>query len=116
MKWLVLSVLLVLTACGPLKTALSLGSGPKVAANVQAGAENEQDITVGVSNESDQRIVRPRARSIEQSTGETKVRSEKVDTVVVEAASDWMWIVIAGALFGLIVGWIIPTPKEIMRK
>lgn len=97
MRWLIVFVLL--SACGGPLSFLS-GGGPNVAANVQAGAENEQDFTLGVSNEVEQTLVRPQARTIEQSAGETKVRSEKVDTVVVQGdIPAWMIWALVVAVF-----------------
>lgn len=108
---LVIIICLFLTACsGPLK--LLTGGGPSVAANVQAGAENNQ--TVGVSNNNDLRLVRPKARSIEASTGETGVRAEEVQTVVVEAASNWIWVLISGIFVGIFIGWTIDTPRDMI--
>ena len=108
-KWLFLCLLL--TACdGPL--SLLTGGGPNVAANVQAGAENNQ--TLGQSSNNDLRITRPKARSIEASTGETGVRAEEVQTVVVEAAPNWIWVLIAGVFIGIFIGWTIDTPREMI--
>lgn len=106
-----ITLCLFLTACsGPLK--LLTGGGPNVAANTQLGAENNQ--TIGVSNSDDLRLIRPKARSIEQSTGETGVRAEEVKTVVVEAAPDWIWVLIAGVFIGIFIGWTIDTPREMV--
>lgn len=85
---LVFAVMLLSACDGPL--SLLTGGGPNVAANVQAGAENRQTV---VSNEKRQTLVRPEARTIEQSTGQTGVRSEKVETLVVqERVPAWIWI------------------------
>ncbi|PCJ04126.1 MAG: hypothetical protein COB16_19505 [Rhodobacteraceae bacterium] len=102
-----LFVCLVLAACGtPVgKLAGAMGGGPNVAANVQAGRTNAQ--TVGAANFTDQRVSRSQARSIEQSAGRTGVRSESVQTVVVnEGAKPWL------LLLGLL-GWLLPTPMQI---
>lgn len=90
-RWLVLITLCgALSACdGPL--ALLTGGGPKIAANVQAGKTNTQ--TIGQTNVTEQNLVRPRARTIEQSTGETGVRTERVETVIVRnEVPPWIWI------------------------
>ena len=109
---ILLTLCLSLSACsGPLK--LLTGGGPNVAANVQAGAENNQ--TIGSSTSNDQKIIRPQARTIEQSAGQTGVRSEKVETVVVEAASDWFWILMTGIMLGWFMGWVTETPREMIR-
>lgn len=113
----ILPLCLFLVACnGPLK--LLTGGGPNVAANVQAGAENNQ--TIGKSQSTEFSVLRPRARNIEQSTGDTGVRTEEVQTVVVEAAPDWVWVLIAGVLCGVmlgaLLGWLIETPQRLRRK
>lgn len=111
-KWLAtVTLCLSLAACsGPLK--LLTGGGPNVAANAQIGAENRQ--TIGVSTNNDQRLIRPQARSIEQSAGGTGVRAEEVQTVVVEAEANWIWVLIAGVFIGIFIGWTIDTPREMI--
>jgi hypothetical protein len=82
----------------------ALGSGPNVAANVQAGRTNAQ--TVGQATFSDQRIEGTQARSIEQSAGDTRVRSESVETVIVqEDVPAWVWLL-------ALLGWVLPTPQQ----
>jgi len=68
-----------------------------VAANVQAGKTNSQ--TVGTTNVTEQKIVRPKARDIRQSTNTNKVQSEKVETVVVNEYPIWLILAFAVALF-----------------
>ena len=78
---------------------------PDVAANVQAGRTNAQ--TVGAAQFSDQRIIRPQARSIEQSAGRTGVRSERVETLIVrEDPPAWLLLL-------ALIGWLAPTPRQI---
>jgi hypothetical protein len=82
----------------------TLGGGPSVAANVQAGRNNAQ--TVGQATFSDQRIEGTQARSVEQSAGDTRVRSENVETVIVrEDPPAWLLLV-------ALVGWLLPTPQQ----
>jgi nitrate/TMAO reductase-like tetraheme cytochrome c subunit len=91
-----LALLLLLGACGGLPAFLS-GGGAKVAANVQAGKTNTQ--TVGKSEHSSQKIVRPQAREIRQSADRNKVQADKVQTVVVQEVPAWLIIAFAVALF-----------------
>jgi len=109
-KWIPLCLLL--TACGASPLNLLTGGGPNVAANVQAGAENNQ--ALGVSNRDEKTVTRSTARTIDQSSSGTGIRSEKVETVVVEAAADWVWVLIAGVLIGIFIGWTIDTPRDMM--
>ncbi|MBW4972072.1 bacteriophage spanin2 family protein [Roseovarius mucosus] len=97
------TILVALASCGgPL--SLLTGSGPNVAANVQAGKTNSQ--TVGQTNVTEQKLVRPQARTIEQSTGATRVRSERVETVVIqEQVPPWIWILMA-------VAWVLDSPAR----
>jgi hypothetical protein len=85
-----LALCTAISACGgPL--SLLTGGGPNVAANVQAGKTNTQ--TIGQTNVTEQKLVRPRARTIEQSTGETGVRTERVETIIVQReVPPWIWI------------------------
>ncbi|MFY0309644.1 bacteriophage spanin2 family protein [Leisingera sp. D0M16] len=102
-----LCLCLALAACGSLagKLAGAIGGSPNLAANVQAGRTNAQ--TVGQAVFSDQRIIRPQARSIEQSEGRTSVRSESVQTIVVqEDPPPWLLLV-------ALAGWLLPTPSQI---
>lgn len=88
---------LLLTACGGGPLSLLSGGGPNVAANVQAGKENTQNMGVVARNE--QTLVRPQARLIEQSSGETGIRSERIDTVVQSGSPPWLIVAFAIALF-----------------
>lgn len=84
-------------------TPLSLltGGGPNVAANVQAGKTNNQ--TVGTTN------------IMEQKTNSGDVKSSKISAdgaqkIVVNEIPPWIIL-----LFGLLCGFVIPSPGEIGR-
>ena len=99
--------LLLLVSCGtPVGKLAGLATGgPNVAANVQAGRTNAQ--TLGSAEFSDQRVTRSQARSIEQSTGQTGVRSESVETLIVrEDPPAWLLLL-------ALIGWLAPTPRQI---
>jgi len=104
-------VLLVLTlplsSCGSNPLSLLTGGGPNVAANVQAGKTNSQ--TVGTTNVTEQKLVRPQARDIRQSNDTNKVQASEVDTVVVNEVPVWVILL-------LILGWLFPSPGEIGRS
>lgn len=86
-----------------------------MAANVQAGQNNAQ--TVGKTNINNQKLIRPQARTIEQSTGDKKVQSEKVETIIIqEKDSPWLIIALALAVAVGIIGWMLPTPGDMLRK
>jgi hypothetical protein len=107
--WVAICGMAMLAGCSPAKVAGALltGGGPNVAANVQAGKTNAQ--TIGTTTQVDQRLVRPTARTIEQSAGETSVRTERVETIRVQReAPPWIW-------FLMIAGWLLPSPGEISR-
>ncbi|MGH1447444.1 MAG: bacteriophage spanin2 family protein [Cognatishimia sp.] len=93
----VLCLCLLLAACsGPLN--LLTGGGPKVAANVQAGKTNTQ--TIGQTNVNELSLVRPQARTIKQSTGETGVEAERVETVIIEQRIPLVyWVALILAIF-----------------
>jgi uncharacterized protein YceK len=112
MKYLTPALVAVsmLSGCGSaLSSFLPGGGGPNVSANVQAGQTNTQ--TIGTTEVSDQTITRPRARSIEQSTGETRVRTEYVERIEVHEV-DWRYVAVIAGLAGL----LIPSPGEIAAR
>ncbi|MGH1356614.1 MAG: bacteriophage spanin2 family protein [Thalassovita sp.] len=92
---------LALTACGG--PAFLAGGGTKVAANVQAGETNTQ--TVGKSEQSSQKIIRPNARNIRQSADRNKVQADHVQTVVVQEVPAWLIIAFAVLVDSLLRWW-----------
>ena len=95
-----------LAACGgPL--SLLTGGGPNVAANVQAGQTNTQ--TVGQTRLEDQRITKSTiGGSLKQSNDTSQVKADRVDSVTVNQTP--LWIVLL-----LVIGWILPSPQEMVR-
>ena len=91
-----LALSLALTGCGGIPAFLT-GGGPKVAANVQAGQVNTQ--TLGKSETTTQKLVRPEADKIRQSADRNKVQADQVQTVVVQEVPAWLIIAFAVALF-----------------
>lgn len=108
---LVLALVILGPGCsglaGKLAGAAIDGGGPDVAANIQAGRSNLQ--TIGSATVSDQRVIRPQARTIEQTTGGQTVRPETVEHLEIRNAPSW-WLIVA-----LVLGWIAPSPGEIAR-
>jgi hypothetical protein len=76
---------------------LLTGGGVNTAANVQAGKTNTQ--TIGTTTVTEQKLVRPQARKIQQTADNNKVRAESVKTVVVNEYPVWLIIAFAVALF-----------------
>lgn len=121
MRRFILVTLLAFTlaGCGASPLSLLTGGGPNVAANVQAGAENNQ--TLGTSQTVDQTIKDTVANNIEQSSGDTSVRAEKVDVVTITNV-DWKLIALLCFFAGVLVpshreiaGWIVKKPKKPTR-
>jgi hypothetical protein len=113
--WVLVSLLALLGGCGKglgkVASAALGGGGPNIAANVQAGRTNAQ--TLGQATIADQRIIRPQARTIEQSTGETGLRTEKVESLIVHQAPRLgilSWAVFVGFLIGL----LFPQPRALL--
>jgi hypothetical protein len=108
MRWLsLLLACATLVSCTKVAGLLggALTGAPNVAASVQLGRTNAQ--TVGTAEFTDQRIVEPEARSIEQSAGRTGVRSETVETLIVrEDPPAWLLLL-------ALIGWLAPTPRQI---
>jgi len=88
---------MVLAGCGSSPLSLLTGGGPNVAANVQAGKTNTQ--TIGTTTVTEQKLVRPKARKIQQTADTNKVRADEVKTVVVNEYPVWLIIAFAVALF-----------------
>ena len=104
---LVLIGMVSLTAGCDNPLSLLTGGGPNLAANVQAGKTNSQ--TIGTTQVTEQKLVRPKARNIRQSSDTNKVQAEEVKTVVVNEVP--MWVILL-----LILGWLFPSPGEIGRS
>jgi len=104
---LAFSGILLMAGCSGSPLSLLTGGGPNVAANVQAGKTNSQ--TIGTTNVTEQKLVRPQARDIRQTADTNQVRSDNVETVVVNQVP--MWVILL-----LILGWLLPSPGEIGRS
>lgn len=79
-----------------------------MAANVQAGKTNTQ--TIGTTKVVQQKLVRPTARNINQSTDTNKVRTERVETVVMNEGPSTGWV-IALILWSILL-WQLPSPNS----
>lgn len=102
------SGMLLMVACSNLNPiGLLTGGGPNVAANTQAGKNNIQSL--GTSNVTEQKLVRPQARTINQTSDSNRVRADSVKTVVVNEVPTWIILL-------LVLGWLLPSPGEISRK
>lgn len=106
---LLLLALMLTVSCSKGPLSLLTGGGPNVAANVQAGKTNSQ--TIGTTNNISPSVsLRPKARvdTIDQSNTNTKVSSDRVETVVINEVPVWVVLL-------LILGWLLPSPQEITR-
>lgn len=91
---LLTTLVLGLTACGVSPLSFLTGGGPNVAANVQAGAENNQGITLNTDA--------PRVT--------TKGDIDKIDQSITNNTE------IDPILIGLLIlGWLLPSPGEMGR-
>lgn len=99
MKLFALALVIFLSGCSnPL--AMLTGGGPNVAANVQAGKENTQQV---VANQ-----VRTEAgRDIVQQN--TPVVAQEIKEVTIQQTPLWILIL-------LVLGWLLPSPNEITRS
>ena len=79
-----------------------------MAANVQAGKTNSQ--TIGTTSNNEQRLEVQSAEVVKQSNNNNRVSAETIETVVNNEIPIWMIL-----LFGLLCGFVIPSPKEIAR-
>lgn len=99
MKLVVLTLVLFLSACGGGPLSLLTGGGPNVAANVQAGKENTQQI---VANQTKSDVGRD---LIQQSS---PIVAENIKEVTIQQTPLWMLVL-------LVLGWLLPSPNEIAR-
>jgi hypothetical protein len=98
MRILLLVALLALSGCGgPL--SLLTGGGPNVAANVQIGKENTQQV-VAVQQKTEA------GRDVIQQT--SPVVAENIKEVNIQQTPLWILVL-------LILGWLLPSPNEIAR-
>ena len=99
MKVLALILVLLLAGCGGPLSFLT-GGGPNLAANVQAGKENTQQV---VGNQTSTEA----GRDIVQQ--DTPVIADTVEEVTIQQTPLWMMLL-------LILGWLLPSPNEISRS
>lgn len=104
---LVLMSTLTLTGCGMSPLSLLPGGGTNVAANTQAGKQNNQ--TIGTSTVQELGTQTVTSEKVNNSQVQTnRVNATEVQTVVVNEVPAWVILL-------LVVGWILPSPGEIGR-
>lgn len=102
MKRLVVTIPLIFILSGCLNPLSLLGgSGPNVAANVQAGKENNQSVIDNSSDVSGENV------NIDNSQVSS---SGKVESVKILNQDIPMWVIVL-----LVLGWMLPSPAEIWR-
>ena len=97
MKALFLIAFLAVSACSPL--GLLTGGGPNVAANVQAGKENTQQL---VANQTTTEV------GGDYTVEEAPIKAEKIEKINIQQTPFWVVVL-------LILGWLLPSPNEIAR-
>ena len=104
---LVLMFTLTLTGCGMSPLSLLPGGGTNVAANTQAGKQNNQ--TIGTSTVQELGTQTVTSEKVNNSQVQTnRVNANDVQTVVVNEVPTWVILL-------LVVGWLMPSPNEIGR-
>ena len=101
---LALSSLLSLSGCAPSPLSLLTGGGPNVAANVQAGAENNQGVNIKTGAPSVSLRPKSRVDTIDQST---------TNNVNIEP---WMLLVMLCLAAGGAIGWVDNIVRIFKRK
>lgn len=108
-------VLFFLASCSTFNPLDLVGKGVNTAANVQAGATNSQ--TIGTTQVTDQTVRNSAGATITQTRDDTKVKAEKVETVVVNEID---YVLFATLLFFFIVWsyflYQLPSPDRIWHK
>lgn len=100
MKLVALTLVLFLSACGGGPLSFLTGGGPNVAANVQAGKENTQQV---VANQ----VKTEAGRDVVQQS--SPVVAENIKEVTIQQTPMWMLVL-------LVLGWLMPSPNEIARS
>ena len=99
MKLLTLTLVILLAGCvNPL--AILSGGKPSVAANVQAGKENTQQVVANQTKTEAGRDV------VQQSS---PVIADNIKEVTIQQTPLWMLVL-------LVLGWLMPSPNEIARS
>jgi len=112
---LAFSGMLLMAACSGSPLSLLTGGGPNVAANVQAGKTNTQ--TIGTTTVTEQKLVRPQARKIQQTADNNKVRAGSVKTVVVNEIPVWaVAIFVLSVIVWSYFLWMLPSPDQIYKR
>lgn len=96
---LILSLLLLTACVNPV--SMLTGGGPNVAANVQAGQENNQSVVDTSSDVSGETV------NIDNSQVKP---SGYTETISVMNQDIPFWVILL-----LILGWVLPSPREIWR-
>ena len=99
MRRIALAGVLLLSGCGSSPLSLLTGGGPQIAANVQAGKENTQQV---VANQTKTEA----GRDVIQQT--SPVTADTIKEVTIQQTPIWMMLL-------LILGWLLPSPNEISR-
>lgn len=106
MRWLVL--VLFLTGCTSLSplSLLGGGGGPTVNSNAQIGKENRQSV---VSVEQTEEVTA--GRDVVQTEIVKEVETGTVENLDITNTNIPPWVILL-----LILGWLLPTPTEIVRS
>jgi hypothetical protein len=102
MKAKALALSILLTGCGALPLGMLGGGGPNVAANVQAGKENTQQVVANQERTEAGRDIVTTTKQIEAASVESVTINNVQDIPI------WVWI-------ALVVGWVLPSPQEMAR-
>ena len=102
MKAKALALAILLTGCGALPLGMLGGGGPNVAANVQAGKENTQQVVANQERTEAGRDIVTTTKQIEAASVESVTINNVQDIPI------WVWI-------AMVVGWVLPSPQEMAR-
>jgi len=100
---LLLSTFVLASCAGALPLGMLGGGGPNVAANVQAGKENTQQLVANQERTEAGRDIITETKQIEAASVES-VTINNVEDIPI-----WVWI-------ALVVGWVLPSPQEMARS
>ena len=102
MRSSLLVLFLLIAGCGALPLGMLGGGGPNVAANVQVGKENTQQVVANQQRTEAGRDIITESKQVEAASVES-VTINNVEDIPI-----WVWV-------ALVVGWVLPSPQEMMR-
>lgn len=108
--------LISIAGCSNPALSFLTGGGPNVAANTQLGQQNTQ--TIGKTEQNSNEVTVKESENVSVTQDKQDIKSEKIDTVVVNNTTDPKTFALLVALFVLwsYLLYMLPSPDQIWKK